>query len=191
MNYIPHNPQTDKYESGNPVQKWLINRFLRKIDNFLDEDDEVLDLACGQGHVTKRLPKGAIGVDLDGEAIKYCKEHYPEHTFIHEDIRFYKQKEEVDVTLILEILEHLPDPEAALQNIYKIPSTYFLFSVPHEPWFQLGNLARGKHLIRLGNHPEHIQHWNKKTFEEFLSPHFTVVADHSSFPWIMYLCKKR
>ena len=44
-----------------------------------------------------------------------------------------------------------------------------MLSVPYEPYFRIGNVLRGKHLGRLGNHPEHVQHWNLRTFETFLA----------------------
>ena len=40
----------------------------------------------------------------------------------------------------------------------------------YEPYFQMGNVLRGKHLsAELGNHPEHVQHWNLRTFREISS----------------------
>jgi hypothetical protein len=58
-------------------------------------------------------------------------------------------------------------------------------SVPWEPYFRIGNVLRGKHLGRLGNHPEHVQHWNLRTFGAFLSGSVAEVRTVEAFPWII------
>jgi hypothetical protein len=55
-----------------------------------------------------------------------------------------------------------PPPPCA--NWRAWPAAPWCFSVPFEPYFRIGNVLRGKHLGRLGNHPEHVQHWNLRTF---------------------------
>ncbi|MEO8373503.1 MAG: methyltransferase type 11, partial [Candidatus Solibacter sp.] len=61
--------------------------------------------------------------------------------------------------------------------------------VPYEPWFRVGNVLRGKHLSALGNHPEHVQHWNLRTFHAFLSSLAAEVRIIEAFPWIIACCR--
>ncbi len=51
---------------------------------------------------------------------------------------------------------------------------------PTSPISASGNVLRGKHLGRLGNHPEHVQHWNLRTFPSFLAGSVTRGADRGS-----------
>ena len=50
------------------------------------------------------------------------------------------------LVLCCEVMEHLEDPEAALEEIRRVGREWFLFSVPDEPLWRLLNLARGAYL---------------------------------------------
>ena len=69
-----------------------------------------------------------------------------------------------DTVTCLEVLEHLDDPAAAVRELARVARRAVVVSVPYEPYFRIGNVLRGKHLGGLGNHPEHVQHWNLRTF---------------------------
>src|SRR4030065_660295 len=71
--------------------------------------------------------------------------------------------------LILEVREHLDQPLDALRELNRVSRKYVLLSVPYEPWFRLGNLARGRHLSRFGNHPEHVNLWSRSGFSRFVA----------------------
>jgi len=59
----------------------------------------------------------------------------------------------VPLTTCIEVLEHLTDPEPAVAELARVTHGGCIVSVPWEPWFRLGNFARGKNLGRLGNDP--------------------------------------
>lgn len=65
-----------------------------------------------------------------------------------------------------------------------------LVTVPHEPYFQICNLLRGRDVARFGNHPEHVQHWGRRSFRGFMSDLVTVEHFASEFPFLMALGKK-
>ena len=87
--------------------------------------------------------------------------------------------------MALEVLEHLFEPAPVLRRLVSLTRGALVLTVPHEPWFQLANLARGRDLIRLGNHPEHVQHWNTRSFTEFVSEYADVVSVRRRFPFII------
>jgi hypothetical protein len=89
------------------------------------------------------------------------------------------------------VLEHLEDPAAAISELARVSRGDVVLSVPHEPWFRLGSLLRGKYVSRLGNHPEHVQHWRPRTFERFLTPQVEVVSVGTAFPWLIAQCRPR
>ena len=73
----------------------------------------------------------------------------------------------------------------------RVSSSELLISVPHEPWFRLGSLARGNYLSDWGNHPEHVNHWNPRTLRRFLEPTVDVVEIGTSLPWVIARCRVR
>ena len=51
-----------------------------------------------------------------------------------------------EVTGCFEVLEHQTDPAGALRELARVTSRSLVLSVPHEPYFCLANVARGKNL---------------------------------------------
>ena len=96
-----------------------------------------------------------------------------------------------DIVTCFEVLEHLDDPAVAVKELARVARRSLVLSVPHEPWFRVGNVLRGNYIGRLGNHPEHVQHWNFRSFEKFLAPHVAGVRIIGAFPWIIACCALR
>ena len=90
-----------------------------------------------------------------------------------------------DLVLCLEVLEHLADPARALREIRRVSRQACLLSVPHEPFFRLGNVARGKNLSRLGDPADHVQHWGAAGFTDFCRREVTVRTATGAFPWLI------
>ena len=61
--------------------------------------------------------------------------------------------------LALEVLEHLEDPAAAVAEMRRVSSRAVALTVPLEPFFRGGNLARGRYVERLGSTPGHLNTW--------------------------------
>jgi ubiquinone/menaquinone biosynthesis C-methylase UbiE len=96
-----------------------------------------------------------------------------------------------DAALCLEVLEHLDHPAEAVRELARVARRAVVLSVPHEPYFRIGNVLRGKHLDAFGNHPEHVQHWNFRTFRSFLAPWVREAELMEAFPWIVARCRPR
>ena len=94
-----------------------------------------------------------------------------------------------DLVLCLEVLEHLDQPAVALSELARVTRRDLVVSVPHEPWFRVGSLLRGRHLSRLGNDPEHVQRWAWPGFREFLGARVEVVSLTATFPWLIAHCR--
>src|SRR5690606_4320913 len=93
-----------------------------------------------------------------------------------------------DLVLCCEVLEHLPDPARGLDQLAGLGARRLILTVPHEPFFMLSNLARGKNVARLGNDPEHVNHWGKGSFRRLLESRFEVLELTTSYPWLLALC---
>ncbi len=190
--------QHSKYQNKNPLHQFFLQRFLAHITVAVEKTGakNILDAASAQGYVIGYLKERTqglsfVGVDIDVPALTEARAAFPDVEFKEGDITVYQHPSPVDLVLALEVFEHIEGPERAFRNLAKVDSKYFLFSVPHEPFFRLMNFLRGRHWRRLGNHPEHVNLWSKKRFRRDLEPYFEVIEDYSSFPWIIYLARRK
>ncbi len=189
-----------KYETGNPVVRWLLGRFLKQVVSqvSLREPARILDLGCGEGWVAeqlmRRLPNVSYrGVEIDDDAVREASARLPQGTFSQGDIREPQVEPGwADVTLCLEVLEHLAAPEPAVRRIAEQTARdgLALVSVPWEPFFRGGNLLRGKYLEHFGNHPEHVQQFGPLSFRRLLATRFERVRVTPQFPWLIALAER-
>ena len=77
------------------------------------------------------------------------------------------------------------EPERAVSELRRVAGRDVVVSVPYEPWFRLGSLARGKYLRSLGNHPEHVNHFNRSRLTALLEPELEVEQVRVAFPWLI------
>jgi hypothetical protein len=89
--------------------------------------------------------------------------------------------------LAIEVLEHVPGPDAALRRARpRVLTATLVASVPFEPVWRLGNMARRRYLRDLGNTPGHVNHWTRWGFGRASSAaRFTVDRVASPLPWTM------
>lgn len=156
----------------------------------------ILDAGCGEGFTLKRLKEKNIGnyhegIDILRTAIKLGRELNPDIKFSLGNIYHLPyENNSFDLVLCNEVLEHLSNPKAALKEIIRVSKKYCLISVPNEPWFRLANFLRLKNLSRLGNDPEHIQHWSKGSLLSLLKKvSLTPIEVKLPFPWILVLAE--
>ncbi len=189
-----------KYTNPNPIQRFLMRRFLEQAALVASLDvHSVLDAGCAEGFVTRfllekqALPSDGllIGVDLDREAIQRGADISPQVKKLLADITTLPfAAASFDLVIATEVLEHLPNPAQGLREIRRVSRRYCLLSVPHEPWFRAMNFLRGKHLRRWGNDPEHLQNWGLNAFRRFVASECRVLAVRSVLPWILVLAAK-
>lgn len=184
-----------KYLNPNPLQQHLIQRFHQRVGELIRETGaiHILDAGCGEGFAIERLDKefSVQGVDNDLDSLLEARERNPNSDFYPADIRDLPLASDAfPLILCLEVLEHLPDPHPALEELQRVTSRHCLISVPHEPFFRLANLLRGKNVRAWGNDPEHIHNWTAREFIHLLEGHFQVEKVAYSFPWVIALCRK-
>jgi ubiquinone/menaquinone biosynthesis C-methylase UbiE len=188
----------EKFQTGNPVVRRLIDRFYNRLFAVIEplKASSLLDAGCGEGETLARLdgslPERTVAVDLSPEAVEFTAKRLPTVETACQSVEELPfEDDSFDLVLCLEVLEHIPEPDAAVGELARIARRRVVISVPHEPWFKLGSLLRGKYMRGLGNHPEHVNHWNPRTLRAFLEPQLEVVSLRGSFPWLIAECRPR
>jgi len=181
-----------KYAGSNPVVNFVIARFFGRVRGVLNGigPRTLLDAGSGEGELLRRhvLPPGVQPVCLDLRTASLAINPAPARV-CGSVFELPFADGAFDAVTCLEVLEHLGDPAPAVRELARVARQAFVVSVPFEPYFRIGNVLRGKHLSRLGNHPEHVQHWNLRTFQAFLSGLAAEVELIEAFPWIIACCR--
>lgn len=189
-----------KHESKNPVQRALIARFKREAAALVRRaaPHEILDLGCGEGYMIEALLQAGIqaeftGVDLSAPAIADARARLGDRAKLEviDARQLVDDGRNFDLVMMLEVLEHIPNPEQMLPILRRLTRRHVLLSVPREPFFCALNFMRGKNLTRWGNDPEHVNHWGRAGFLRFLARDFKLIAAPGVFPWTMVLARPR
>lgn len=187
----------NKYETQNIIYKKLTNRFLEHLLLLIPENKplSILELGCGEGYlaskiIERRNVKIYRGIDIDAALIKMANEMNPSAEFKVASIYDLNEYvgESFDIVLCSEVLEHLYEPEKALQQFSQINSSCFVLSVPNEPLWSFLNMIRLKYWKNWGNTPGHVQNWSVKSFKKVVSRNLKVVEHKAVFPWQMAVC---
>lgn len=186
----------NKYTTTSRTEQWIVDRFLRTLDDVLPATrlQRALEIGVGEGHVSERvaaqhsqatlvgvdLPhpglacrwadRGVLGVFADGGRLPF-----PDSSF--------------DLVLAIEVLEHVPEPGRLLTEMARVGSGHVVLSVPNEPLWRIGNMARGRYLKDWGNTPDHIQHWSRWSFVRMARQYVDIVAVRSPLPWTLVLAR--
>ena len=188
----------DKYGSTNPVVKRLMAGFERTLDELFAKaaPKSLLDVGCGEGVLTQRWAAGmdgrVVGIDLEDPSIQAEWEQRKAPNLEYKIMKAERMPfadAEFDVATAIEVLEHVPEPEATLSEMARVARRHLLVSVPREPLWRGLNMARGAYLRQLGNTPGHVNHWSKGRFLDFANSHGTIEAVRSPFPWTMVLVR--
>jgi 2-polyprenyl-3-methyl-5-hydroxy-6-metoxy-1,4-benzoquinol methylase len=189
----------DKYGSGNPLVRRLVDGFEHTLDELLAQASpaKLLDVGCGEGVLVHRwalqLPAARlVGIDLEEESIQagWAERQAPnlEYRVMRaENLPFADG--EFDLASAIEVLEHVPDPEHTLAEMARCARRHLLVSVPREPLWRMLNMARGAYWTALGNTPGHLNHWSKRSFTRLLGRYGEVTQVRSPFPWTMLLVR--
>ena len=151
-----------KYTRTNIITRRLIACFFDAVRELTDMTgaSSALEVGCGEGFSTRRLrailppdvPFEAS--DVEGRAVAAAAAANPGVPVTCESIYdLQRESASFDLVFVLEVLEHLDDPQRAMDEVLRVAALIIL-SVPREPLWRLMNLAR---LIyqAAGNTPSH------------------------------------
>jgi len=189
----------DKRGSAHPVVRRLMAGFDRGLDALIASAGpagSVLEVGCGEGHVTARLAArfpGArvLGTDFSPRILEIARAAHPGLAFEVCSIYDTARLGHWDLVVACEVFEHLEDPAAALDALCATDPGHVLVTVPREPLWRVLNLARGRYWNALGNTPGHVQHWSRGSLLRFLSRRLDIVAVRTPTPWTQVLGRPR
>lgn len=123
--------ENDRWKEGDQA---FVFRHEKAIE-MISEGQKVLDIACGDGLLMSTLKKkGALvyGVDISEEAIRKCKDKGLDVSVV--DIATEKlpfQDGAFDVVVMLDVLEHLYNPDVLLREAMRVSRKDLIISVPN------------------------------------------------------------
>jgi 2-polyprenyl-3-methyl-5-hydroxy-6-metoxy-1,4-benzoquinol methylase len=189
----------DKYGTSNPVARRLMAGFMGQLDELVERSGakEAHEVGCGEGELAIRLARRGIrmrGTDAFPQVLEEARRRASaagveidfEATPVEE---LDPARHAAELVVCCEVLEHLDDPDRALDVLAGLARPWLIASVPREPLWRALNLARLSYVGQLGNTPGHLNHWSKGEFVRFLTRRFEVVEVKSPTPWSMALCR--
>ena len=134
--------------------------FFAALDRMLDglAPKVVVEIGAGEGRITERLVERfpdatVVGLDLPDTNLADEWDDIDVPMFFGDATRMPFVDDSIDLVVGLEVLEHVPQPERALADIARVCRGTAVLSVPREPIWRAGNMARGRYLRDLGNTP--------------------------------------
>jgi SAM-dependent methyltransferase len=189
----------DKYAARNPISRRLMSGFMSDFDALVERSGarEAHEVGCGEGELSARLARGGLrarGTDAFPLVVDEAKRRAAaEGLAIGYEARAVQElspgRDSAELIVCCEVLEHLEDPDGALEILAGLAKPWLIASVPREPLWRGLNLLRFTYVSMLGNTPGHVNHWSKRGFQDFLSGQFEVIELRSPLPWTMALCR--
>ncbi|MYL25271.1 MULTISPECIES: class I SAM-dependent methyltransferase [Halomonadaceae] len=192
----------DKYGTKNPIARKLMRGFDQTLSELVDKSrpESIHEVGCGEGFWVLRWHEQGMqvrGTDFSSKIIDMAIQNANKKGIsdtLFEQLSVYDLKadrDQADLVVCCEVMEHLDNPEAALEALQGIVKGHLIVSVPREPIWRVLNLARGKYITELGNTPGHLQHWSTKKFVGLVSRFFQVEEIRTPLPWTMLLCRAK
>ena len=190
----------DKYASTNPIERRLMDGFLSRFDELVARTGatDAHEVGCGEGELARRMARFGLrvrGSDAFPVVVEEARRRTAEEglaiEFGTKAVQELGGTDAAELIVCCEVLEHLEDPDAALDVLVELARPWLIVSVPREPLWRSLNLARLSYVGKLGNTPGHLNHWSRRGFARFCERRLVVLELHSPLPWTMALCRVR
>lgn len=195
---VPTGNTYDKYASTNPIEQRMMRGFFAALDAALASltPRRILEIGVGEGEVTRRVVERfpdatMVGLDLPDDDLAADWQSVQLDGVFGDAGRLPFPDDTFDLVLAIEVFEHLPEPDTAMAELARVGAGSLIASVPFEPIWRAGNIARGRYLRDLGNTPGHINHWTHRGFTKLVAGHFDVVDRATPLPWTMVSARVR
>ena len=178
-----------KYETTNPLVQKLLERWLASVADACGPSVvRLLDVGIGEGFALARLGRREatqVGIEFRFDKLHAARDRVAVGAVRGDAGMLPFPGDSFDLVLCTEVLEHLVRPADAVRELARVTRGRCVVSVPWEPWFRLGNAARGKNLGRFGNDPEHVGWYSPRRLARELEPWFGAVSVRRCLPWLI------
>jgi ubiquinone/menaquinone biosynthesis C-methylase UbiE len=187
--------QRSKYLTRNRISQLLIRGFRSNLQSVLRELQEdfavsqVVEIGCGEGITTSWLhdilgDARVTALDIHEPSIRIATGLCPATDYgIGDALHIPLRAKSADMVVMLEVLEHLQNPLAALHEVARVSRQWCVLSVPREPIWRMMNVARGAYWKALGNTPGHLNHWSSGAFARLVATEIQIVRTVTPLPW--------
>jgi len=106
-------------------KNWYYYKELKKIAvKYSKNSGSVLDAGCGTGTILRTIKvRRGIGIDISPAMIEIAKAssaNYSNLAFFASDIVNFRASEKFDLILLMDVIEHLAEPEAVIKALKKL-----------------------------------------------------------------------
>lgn len=122
------------FRARNRIIIWALRKYAPGLKSFLE-------VGCGTGFVisaiSKQFPEARIsGSEYLEEGLVYARQRLPDTEFSQMDARNIHYESELDALGVFDVLEHIKEDEAVLQQIFKAlkPGGIVFITVPQHRW---------------------------------------------------------
>jgi 2-polyprenyl-3-methyl-5-hydroxy-6-metoxy-1,4-benzoquinol methylase len=158
----------DLYTPGPPHQHFS-PKMLELVTHYAGE--KILDIGCGHGVNCQELNRRGYqctGIEANEAYARESMKHIEAYHMKAEKLDFPDKS--FDTVIMLEVLEHLEDPYAALAEIVRVARKNLILSVPNiEP---LGVCVEYNVIMHHFFEPTHLNFFTHPMLERFLSDYF-------------------
>lgn len=130
------------YLHPNPIVRWIENKRLKTIQNFikLNNDQKFLSIGCGEAYIESRINEGSLYLmDISNEAIKRAKEKLADKKNVVEiktgdGLNIDYPDNFFDYILCSEVIEHVLDYDKLISEIARVAKNdaKIIVTIPNE-----------------------------------------------------------
>lgn len=186
-----------KYTKSGSIGQKLLEGFFFAVGQSIQDKPiaSAIEVGCGEGFSTQRLrgmmpTASLIACDIEMRLVEEARRRNPGIDISQQSIYELPYEDGAfDCVFVMEVLEHLEDPDRALAEVARISKKYLLLTVPREPIWRMLNCCRLKYIGSLGNTPGHLNHWSSGAFSRFVSKRAKVISCRKPLPWTVVLAE--
>jgi ubiquinone/menaquinone biosynthesis C-methylase UbiE len=182
--------QREQYQKGG-IGRWYWDYRDKKILDCIKEEKQIVDIGCGEGilmdKILQKFPeKTILGIDASSENIEICKAHNL-NVYYGNVYELPLDNEFVDCVLFIEVIEHIYNPELAIEEIRRIlkKGGKLILLFPHDSVFKLARLITFKFEEAFYN-AGHVAQWTLKEIGRLLESSGFRIVSKKNIPFYLW-----
>ncbi|MBL6996154.1 class I SAM-dependent methyltransferase [Desulfobacula sp.] len=183
--------QRQQYAKGGLGRRHWDKRDQTALNLVRPSDLTIVDIGCGEGITLEKMhrlfpERKVFGIDFLSENIDICRHHgcKVEQGDVY---NLQLSSKSVDFVLFMEVIEHLEDPETAIQEIYRVlaPGGRLVIVFPNDRFFKIARILTLR-FREAAYDPGHVRQWTPYDMRSFLSEQGFTVAFSQNMPFYFW-----